>query len=113
VAPGLQRAFAAMTIHGHQVVIDPGIESLMQGTLAALDEAGREDLSEWVAERLRHHCGSTRLLSAETTEGGISVRFNPWVELALLDIRDTAFDVGLSPQERRRRVRRAIHQAGL
>ncbi len=103
-----------MTIRGQNVVIDPAIESLMQGTLAALEDAGRDDLSEWLAERLRQQCGTARLLSAEATEGGgIAVRFNPWVELALLDIRDTACDPSLGPQEQRRRVRQALHQAGI
>jgi hypothetical protein len=103
----------AMTICGHRVVVDPTIQPLMQGALAALENAGREDLSEWVAERLRQQCGSARLLSAEPADGGIAVRFNPWVELALLDIRDTAGNLALSPREQRRRVRLAIHQAGL
>lgn len=102
-----------MTIGGHHIVIDPAITPLMQGTLAALEDAGRDDLSEWVAARLRQHCGSARLLAAETTEYGIEVRFNPWVELALLEIRDTAEREGLGPREQRRRVRHAIHAAGL
>jgi hypothetical protein len=103
----------AMTIEGHEVLIDPAIKPLMRATLDALEGAGREDLSDWVAERLRQHCGSARLLWAESTDAGIEVRFNPWVELALLEIRDAADNCALSPREQRRRVRCAIHKAGL
>ncbi len=102
-----------MTIGGHLVVIDPAITPLMQGTLSALENAGRDDLSEWVASRLRQNCGTARLLSAVSTESGIAVRFTPWVELALLEIRDAAENLALTPREQRRRVRQAIHAAGL
>jgi hypothetical protein len=103
----------AMTIEGHEVLVDPAIKPLMRETLEALEDAGREDLSDWVADRLRLHCGSARLLCAEPTEAGLEVRFNPWVELALLEIRDAAVNYTLSPREQRRVVRCAIHKAGL
>jgi hypothetical protein len=93
--------------------LDPIVQPLLLETLLAVRATGRPELFGWVADRLRDDVGRARLLTAETIDDGIIVRLKPWVELALLRIRDVASDSRLTDAERTDEIREALASAGL